>query len=199
MIKKVLYWPGLGQDMTILNVFRKELCSRGYEIDIINLEYDKGDLAPDKWEQIQSNKYDWWIGISLGASLLYYAYNYVNKSMRPCRITLINPFSSRKLLSNEKSFDMSKQWDFSPIDNICFVENIDMIISLNDCKVPIYHGIKLLNFTKSSNKNILFLETGHVIEEDVIQKELVDALIIGEKGIKNTHEKKFNYCYFYKQ
>ena len=92
MKKNILYWPGRGQDTEVLKEFRKEL-SNEYLIDIVNFEYDRGSLEPQRWNILQ-NKYSWWIGISLGASLEYYAYNYVELKNRPNRITLINPFSS---------------------------------------------------------------------------------------------------------
>ena len=199
MNKKVLYWPGLGKDMKVLNSFRRELAAEGYQIDVVDFEYDKGSLNPNKWKQIQKNQYDWWIGISLGASLLYYSYNFVENSLRPKRLTLINPFCSRKILSEEKLFDMSKQWDFSPIDNLCIVDKIDVVISIYDWKIPIYHGIKLLTLTSSLNKYIIFLNSDHIVDNEIIQKELVKALITCEEGKKNQNEEKFNNCYIYKQ
>ncbi len=194
---KILYWPGRGQDLKILRHFREKLEYNGYNFENINIEYDKDSLTPYKWKQIAENKADWWIGISLGASLLYYSLQYVKDENKPSRITLINPFFSRRILSKEKNFNMKNQWDFDPINCKCKIENIDMVLSVYDNKIPMYHGIKLLNNTNSNNKKIIFIDEGHIIENEAAQAELGKALI-NISNPKGGLNEKYNYCNIYK-
>lgn len=191
-MKKILYWPGMGQNIDILFDLKKEL-SKKFKLDIINFDYDVGNLNPLDWE-ILKNKYDWWIGISLGASLLYYSYNFIKKDIRPKRLTIINPFSSRKILSKEKGFDLSNQWDFSPKAQEVTVKKMELITSIYDEKIPNYHGFELINKTNSKNKKIILVNSNHIIENSKVQLELSKILLNGE--IKNE---KFNYCNIYKQ
>lgn len=156
-MKKILYWPGMGQSADILKYLKTEL-SKSYQLDIVNFEYDVGNLEPGKWK-ILNDKFDWWIGISLGASLLYYSYNYVAEAKRPNRLTIINPFSSREKLSIEKGFDLSKQWNFSPKEKNINVNKIELVASVYDFKIPTYHGIELLNNANSTNKRIVFINS----------------------------------------
>ena len=197
-MKKILYWAGRGQDLKVLDNFRKELEKKGFEIEYINIKYDIGPLSPAQWTQVTNNDADWWIGISLGASLLYYSMNYIKKN-KPSRITLINPFSSRKILSEEKGFDLDNQWVFSPEDCDIEVDNLDIVLSMNDTKIPMKHGIKLLNKTMSKNKQLVFVEDNHIINDDKIQIELAKILI--ENNILNggNNNERYNYCHIYKQ
>ncbi len=196
MNNKILYWPGMGQNLEILKYFRNKLISKGYEIDTITFKYDYDKLNPKNWNEIEENQADWWIGISLGASLLYYSYNFVKESNKPLRISIINPFSSRKKLSIEKGFDLSKQWDFSPKSMKCIINEIDLISSLYDSKIPMYHGIELLNNTVSKNKNLIFVEEKHTITSIDVQKELANVLLDINGG---KVSEKYNYCNIYKQ
>lgn len=194
---KILYWPGRGQDLEILKHFRKELETKGYQFSHINIKYDENELCPNTWEQVIENTADWWIGISLGASLLYYSLQYVEKCNRPKRITLINPFYSRRILSKEKGFKMENQWDFNPIDYKETVNYLDMVLSINDTKIPMYHGAKLLNNTICENKQIIFVNESHTIDNKRAQVEL--AKILGNKEIfdRSIYE-RYHYCNIYK-
>lgn len=194
---EILYWPGRGQDFEILKHFRKELKTNGYQFSNINIKYDENELCPNTWKQVTQNTADWWIGISLGASLLYYSLQYVEKCNRPKRITLINPFYSRTILSKEKGFSMENQWDFNPIDYKCKIENIDMVLSINDNKIPTYHGIKLLNNTISKNKKIIFVNEGHTIEDKNAQIKMAKTLI-NITNLQGGLNEKHNYCNIYK-
>lgn len=197
---KILYWPGRGQGLKVLKYFRNELLQNGFSIDVIDVEYDRGELNPLNWTKVKENDCNWWIGISLGASLLYYALNYVDDLYKPTRITLINPFSSRKNLSNEMGFDLTNQWDFSPIENIVNVDQIELVSSVFDVKIPMYHGINLLNKTISSNKKLIFIDEKHTIDLKEAQIELAQLLCdinIIEKG-KKGNGKGYNYCNVYK-
>lgn len=199
MIKnKILYWPGRGQDLEILKDFRSTLEEKGFQLDFIDIKYDEGILSPNTWKQVAQNDAVWWIGISLGASLLYYSMKYTNRN-KPNRITLINPFSSREVLSKEKNFNLENQWNFTPIDYAEKVNNLDLVLSINDTRIPMYHGIKILNNTICDNKKIIFINESHTIDNKNAQIELARALEnnnIFNRGGKNE---RYNYCNFYKQ
>lgn len=199
MIKnKILYWPGRGQNLDILRDFRRTLEEKGFQLDLIDIKYDEGILSPDTWKQVVQNDAVWWIGISLGASLLYYSMKYTNRN-KPNRITLINPFSSREVLSKEKNFNLENQWNFTPIDYAEKVNNLDLVLSINDTRVPMYHGVKILNNTICDNKQIIFINESHTIDNKNAQIELAIALEdnnILNRGGKNE---RYNYCNFYKQ
>ena len=47
-MKKILYWPGMGQNNDILSRLKKEL-SREYKLEIINFKYDVDNLNPLDW------------------------------------------------------------------------------------------------------------------------------------------------------
>ena len=81
----------------------------------------------------------WWIGISLGASVLWTLSSLVES--RSIRLTVINPFADRERLSREKGFNLRGQWNFKPIDFQSVAEHIDVVVS-------IYEKVKI----RSSNK-----------------------------------------------
>lgn len=196
-MKKILYWAGRGQDLKILESFRNELAKNGFEIDYINIKYDEEELSPQKWKQVVDNDADWWIGISLGASLLDYSVNFA-RWRKPKRITLINPFSSRKILSKEKGFEFNTQWDFSPKDCKIKIDNMDVVLSTFDTKIPMYHGVELLNKTICNNKKIVFVESNHTIDNDYAQIELANILIKNEVSNGGNNNERYNYCNIYK-
>lgn len=195
---KVLYWPGRGQSLDILKNFREEVRKQGFELEYININYDKGILNPYDWKQVVQNDADWWIGISLGASLLYYSMRFSGKN-KPNRITLINPFFSREVLSKERKFDLKEQWNFAPIDYKEEVNYLDMVLSINDTKIPMYHGVKLLNNTSCKNKQIIFINENHTIDNEKAQIELARALVNKKILDKGENDEGNNYCDVYKQ
>ena len=196
-MKKILFWAGRGQNLRILENFRKQLEKSGFQIDYIDIRYDEGELLPNKWKQVSDNNADWWIGISLGASLLYYSANFVEK-YKPKRITLINPFSSRKVLSEEKGFNLDNQWVFSPKDCVLKIDNMDVVLCTYDAKIPMYHGIELLNKTICNNKKIVFVDSNHTVDDINAQIELADILIKNEGLNGGNNNERYNYCNIYK-
>ncbi len=195
---KILYWPGRGQNLNILNHFRKELENQGFELECIKVNYDEGVLSPYTWKQVVENDAKWWIGISLGASLLYYSIKFT-KENKPNRITLINPFFSREVLSKEKNFDLKGEWNFAPINCKEKIDNMDMVLSINDTKIPMYHGIKILNNTICANKQIIFINESHTINNKFAQIELAKILKNKKLSDRGTCDERFNYCDIYKQ
>lgn len=200
MIKnKILYWPGRGQDLEILKDFRSSLEEKGFQLDFIDIKYDEGILRPNTWKQVVQNDAIWWIGISLGASLLYYSMKYTTNRNKPNRITLINPFSSREVLSKEKNFNLENQWNFTPIDYAEKVNNLDLVLSINDTRIPMYHGVKILNNTICDNKQIIFINESHTIDNKNAQIELARALESNNILNRGGKNEGYNYCNFYKQ
>lgn len=198
MKTKILYWPGIGKNLNVLKSFREELKKEGYEIEVFNENYDENELSPYNWEQVINNNSDWWIGISLGASLLYYVYSFVPKEKRPSRLTLINPFYSRIILSEEKGFDITKYWNFSPIDMKEELDHAELIISTQDKSINNYHGL-ILSSSINSNSNYLFtVNSDHTLITNNIQKCLSKILLSYKEG-EYKYEKKDNYCNIYKQ
>lgn len=195
--KKILYWPGRGQNLEILKNFRKNLEGKGFELEYIDVNYDEGSLQPWTWKQIIENDADWWIGISLGASLLYYSMKFINNN-KPSRITLINPFFSRKVLSQEKNFNLENQWDFAPIDYVEEVNNLDMVLSINDTRIPMYHGAKLLYNTIGKNKQVIFMNESHTIDNEDAQEELARVLVNNTRLNRGEEYERYNYCNIYK-
>lgn len=193
-MSKILYWPGMGQNLEILNQFRKELLKRGNEISIIDFKYDDNKLEPTKWKIIEEKKFDWWIGISLGASLLYYSYEFVMDKYKPERITIINPFSSRKTLAKEKKFNLKNQWDFSPINSKMQINTIDLVSSIKDDRIPSHHGFELLNNAIANEKNLILINENHTIDNYDAQIELAKLLIN-----KEQRDEKYYYCNIFKQ
>ena len=172
---KILYAPGMGKDLNILSEFRRTL-QKFCEVEIFAAPYDSGELNPVAMKQVVENDCDWWIGLSLGASLLYYSAAFCPKKFLPQRLTVINPFSCRKKLAAERNFSLDGQWIFSPEKVEVDVEILDAAISLNDISIPIYHGIKLLNLAKSATKNLVFVDANHQITDRRAQIELAEVL-----------------------
>lgn len=198
MKTKILLWPGIGKDLSVLDTFVEELKINNKEIIYFKEDYDYEGLNPNNWCQVFSNDCDWWIGISLGASLLYYVYSYVPKEKRPSRITLINPFYSRRVLSKEKNFDIDKYWDFEPINMKEFIEHCELIVSNYDKNINPYHSLTLSFSINSVNKYIILINSDHTLKMNNVQKELADLLIsYDERGYKI--EKENNNCNIYKQ
>jgi hypothetical protein len=177
----VLFWPGRGNNLSNLYYFLFLFKFYSYKIERIPFEYDKEDnplYLGSKWEiWLRKNTFTWWIGISLGASLAYTFASLLTHSTKPQRLTLINPFASRRVLAAEKGFSMAGQWDFSPIDYESKLNNIEIIVSLFDIKIPMYHSILLYNKSISDNKKLIFIKDNHQVNNYNIQIRLAEYLI----------------------
>ena len=55
-MKRILYWPGMGQQKDILKHLRDEL-SKENIIDFIDFDYDKDELDPSKWNILKNKRY----------------------------------------------------------------------------------------------------------------------------------------------
>lgn len=198
MKTKILFWPGIGKDLNVLKEFVEELKLDGNEIEYFKEDYDVGEMNPSSWNQVINNDCDWWIGISLGASLLYYAYSYVPIKKRPTRITLINPFYSRRILSYEKKFNINEYWEFNPIDKKNKIKHCELLISIFDKNINPYHGLTLSTSINSNNKNLMLVNSDHTLKLNNVQRKVADILLsYNKRGCK--YEKKYNGCHIYKQ
>lgn len=184
-MSEILYWPGRGQSLEVLATLRHKIIAENNRIKIFDLKYDEGVLLPQKWREVYCNTADWWLGISLGASLSCYSLKYA--SNKPKRLTLINPFFSRRVLSVEKGFSLDKQWVFS-LEDIQEDIDVDIVISIYDSKIPIHHAFEILTKSHFKTTNIIFVDDKHTIENEKVQSELASVLL-GSVNEKN------NYCY----
>lgn len=194
---KILYAPGMGKDLKILNEFRELLQHHFGELEIFQLPYDVGEFKPQNIKQIAENDCQWWIGLSLGASLLYYLTAFCPKENLPQRLTIINPFSCRKKLAAQRGFELSGQWIFSPEEISAEIKTLEAVVSMNDTSIPIQHGIHLLNLAKSATKNLIFVEANHQISDYQTQLELAELLIKLHSG--DIDFDSYNSCNVYKQ
>lgn len=195
MKNKVLYWPGRGNNLKVLEIFRAVLAKKINSIKIVDVLYDTGELSPQCWNCVSDNTYGWWIGISLGASLCFYSLQYTSKL--PSRVTLINPFFSRKELSVEKNFSLKNQWNFSLEDRLSFSSNLDIdldiVVSIHDDKIPFHHIFDILMRYNTKSTRLIFINSDHAISNDLAQIELVEVLMGDKKNEKNY------YCYICEQ
>ena len=194
---RILYAAGRGKDLHVLFEFRAATANAGHKIDILNMPYDTDDLQ-EKISVHPHIKYDWWIGISLGASILCYMTDFVPENVLPCRITAINPFFDRRELSLEKGFSLENQWDFS-LDKVkTSIEIFDVVISMKDKSIPMHHGIQLLNSFNAAKKRLITVEADHQITNRKAQTELAALLLELEKK-EDTDFESYNTCHVYQR
>lgn len=198
--KKLLFWPGRGKQLNILIDFIA-MIKKSHDVCIFPFEYDTGEIPfyhNAQWcKWLLNNRFDWWCGISLGASLSYVMSSLCIGAI-PERLTMINPFNSRGILAKEKNFSLENQWDFSLSDYMVEVNNIDMVLSVYDEKIPIYHGVSILNKTTANSKVLYFVNDNHRIENQEAQIELA-RLLTEEDRYDRTQDSYSHYCYVYKQ
>lgn len=187
MGNKVLYWPGRGQNLDILSDFRRSLEACGAEIECIGFSYDCGPLSPQTWTEVRDNHAEWWIGLSLGASLACYSLLFA--SVKPKRLTLINPFFSREQLSSEKHFSLDGQWKFS-LNGINEFVDLEIVVSIHDDKIPLHHSFDILRQNSFSNAKMIFVDDNHTIDDSLAQRELASVLLGRNHG-------KSRYSYFF--
>ena len=197
-MKKILFWPGRGKSSLILKFFLKKLKSN-FNITIFPFEYDVGDYpfhSKSNWcNWLNKNYFDWWCGISLGASFLLKIVSSCTINT-PNRMTLINPFYSRIKLAHEKDFSLNGQWNIELNNFTVQYQEVDMVVSMYDEKIPIYHGLHLLNQLKANDKRLVLIEASHQINNEVVQIELAE--ILQKFDGKNYDAPNFKYCYIYK-
>ena len=198
--KKMLFWPGRGKSLSVLCDFLAVL-KTVYDICVFPFEYDVREVPfhhKSCWYSwIKENKFDWWCGLSLGASLSYAMASLCSENT-PTRITLINPFYSREKLSEEKGFSLKNQWNFHLSDCQVNINYFDMVLSVYDRKIPIYHGINILNMTRADIKRIIFVEDSHCIDNQNNQIELAHILL-GDNDDEKFNNKFSKHCHVYKQ
>jgi len=194
----MLFWPGRGKDPDVLKYFLSEIHSKGIDIEVIPFNYDVG-LPPfsvnSEWGiWLKEHPISWWAGISLGASLAWVFASLFDDSIKPKRLTLINPFASRKQLAEERGFSMNGQWDCAPLESRLAVSIAEIVISVFDEKIPLQHGIRLFNTIEANIKKVIFVDDNHQIQKIDAQEELAELLFTGSKEIYSgpTH-----YCHVY--
>lgn len=155
-MQRLLFWQGRGKPADVMADFLARL-SLSYEVVLFPLTYDSGDVPFSRdsywFGWLSKQHFDWWCGISLGASLLYAMSSF--KEIAPERISLINPFYSRMVLSQEKGFSLEHQWNFDLAQYQPAAKQLDLVLSLYDTKIPMHHGIELLNHTLVASQKSL--------------------------------------------
>ncbi|MBQ7215727.1 MAG: hypothetical protein IJS39_07055 [Synergistaceae bacterium] len=188
---RVLFWPGRGKPKNVLSDFLAGL-GRTYEVYIFPFEYDSGEkpfCRDSSWcRWLQEHNFSWWCGLSLGASFACV----MSSLCPPERLTLINPFSSRKILAQEKGFTLGTQWDFSPADFCPEVREAEIAVSVHDEKIPVWHGLHLLNKIRAGHKRLILVDGNHCIDDHEAQTELADILT-GDIDGETKH------CYVYQR
>lgn len=131
----LLFWPGMNKSANTLRYFLDYL-RETHDVCIFPFDYDSGNMPFSKdsewykWLNLHNKNFSWWCGLSLGASLAFVMASFCP----PERLTMINPFSSRKILSQEKKFNISNQWDFSPVCYYLEVRSAEAVLSVHDEK-----------------------------------------------------------------
>jgi hypothetical protein len=166
-----------------LSIFR----DNGIDIEVISFCYDTGSppfSLDSEWTVwLKKHPVSWWIGMSLGASLAWVFASLLDDSIKPRRLTLINPFASRKQLAEEQGFSLNEQWDFAPLESKLTVSRAEIVVSIFDEKLPIQHGIRLLNKIEADIKRVIFVDDNHQIQTNDAQEELAKLLIASSKEI----------------
>jgi hypothetical protein len=196
--ESMLFWPGRGKDPDILKSFLSRVHDKGIDIEVIPFNYDAG-LPPfsacSEWgEWLREHSVSWWAGISLGASLAWVFASLLDDSVKPQRLTLINPFASRKQLAEERGFSLNGQWDFAPLESKLTISIAEIVISVFDEKIPVQHGIRLLNKIEANVKKVIFVDDNHQIQKSGAQEELAELLFAGSK---ETYCGTTHYCHIY--
>ena len=141
----MLFWKGRGTPDGILESFLTE-ASKYYEITSVPFRYDVGDppfYDKSEWANwLKSNQFDHWCGLSLGASLMYVMASVCSECC-PHTLTMINPFFSRKILSDERGFSMIGQWDMELKDYLPAPKRLNIVLSVYDTKIPMWHGAEI--------------------------------------------------------
>lgn len=181
----------MGKSPYVLRKLLDEL-AMSHEVCVFPFEYDCGELPfcrDSLWcGWLEKNNFSWWCGLSLGASLAFV----MSSLCPPERLTMINPFCSRKILSREKGFSLAAQWDFSPDEYFSEVKTAEAVLSVHDEKIPLWHGVKLLNHISAESKTLIFVDGNHCIDDVHAQSELAGTLTGG--GNHNA-----DYCNVYQR
>lgn len=187
--ESILYWPGRGQNpeelSDCLNIFK----TNGYFVDVLPYAYDLGDnpVNPEshiyQWAHAKTQGGSkWWIGLSLGASIAHIVASILPLTSIPNRITLINPFANRAQLAQEKKFSLKGQWPLKPEDFRSSVPTVDLVVSIDDKKIPVEHANKLMMLFDGENRRFIELDADHAITCRSTQIELSDILLYGNKN-----------------
>lgn len=190
---KILFWPGRGADKHVLEDLLDVFRSNNYEIKNFGVPYDSGCLDPERWEEVVDNEAVWWIGLSLGASLMYYCTAFAGNNA-PERLTIINPFFSRSVLAKEQGFSLNGQWDFDPVQKQVRVRRLEAVLSIFDTRIPMYHGTVLLEKAGAVKKNLILVQSDHVISNLEAQLELAAILLEDDK---HDNPAEYHYCHLY--
>ncbi|MBV5330138.1 MAG: hypothetical protein JZU65_21340 [Chlorobium sp.] len=201
----ILYWPGRGQNpaelVHSLNVFKRN----GYSVEVMPHAYDLGE-KPEKsdsciyqWALDRTKAGgNWWIGLSLGASVAHVVASVLPITSIPNRISLINPFANRTRLAQEKNFSLNGQWLLNPEDYRLHVTSVDLVISINDERIPGQHGRSLIPMFDTIKRYVIEIDADHSITCQSTQLELSAVLLCDKtkEGVQKDYAHIVS-CNFY--
>lgn len=180
----ILYWPGRGNNPLQLSECLRIMEREGHSVEVMPLEYDVGK-KPDtpqsciyQWatKRTSVGAY-WWIGLSLGAAVAHIVASVIPLESRPRRITLINPFANRAQLAKEKNFSLAGQWSLNPVDYQLYVPHVDLVLSLQDDRIPNEHGKRLLPKFNAAKVHLITLNADHAVKCRSTQSNLAETLL----------------------
>jgi hypothetical protein len=183
--KSILYWPGIRRSSSELSTVWQELGSAGYQVTWLDVLYDRG-APPDspsgpvaQW-LAQRPRAEWWIGLSLGASVAHIAASTSPLWLRPQRLTLINPIANRKKLAKMRGLTLDQGWPLIAEQfTVHGIQEVDLVLSTLDTQVPPEQGLSLIKCFPKARLHVIELDAGHAIEEVAMQRLLVACLLSG--------------------
>lgn len=202
----ILYWPGRGNNPLQLYECLRIMEREGHSVEVMPFRYDVG-TNPDnpqsciyQWaiERTNAGAY-WWIGLSLGAAIAHIVASVIPIGVRPRRITLINPFADRAQLAKEKNFSLQGQWSLNPVEYKLCVPYVDLVLSLQDDRIPNEHGKRLLPHINAEKVQVIMLNADHAVQCHSIQSDLAKVLLWNEmKGALGQYGNNVS-CDIYKR
>ena len=191
-MNKIMYWPGFARKDDELLYLLSEVKKRGLDVTKFPYNYDYGNIIPHEWNTLVEWDFDWWLGISLGASVMVYSLRFLPIEYYPKRITIINPFYSRSELAKKNGFDMSNQMDFKLDQIVKNIDKIELVSSLYDEKIRMNDGVRVVCNFEATNRSIIFVKSNHGIDDSYVQTELAHILIPNK-----DYNEKYKYCDIY--
>jgi hypothetical protein len=182
----VLYWPGMRRSPSEFATLWQGLSGAGFAVSWVDVPYDCGP-PPDspisavaRW-LAQRPLAEWWIGLSLGASVAHVAAATAAAGRCPRRLTLINPIADRVKLAEERGFSLEGRWPLLAEQFPVFgVAAVDLILSTHDMRVPPEQGRSLVKCYPASSVRVVEVATGHAFEDVAIQRSLLSSLLTGD-------------------
>lgn len=177
---EILYFPGIRRLPDELAFTFSRLASAGFRVWTLPVPYDVGkDFSPVPFAEYLRScgmNFQWWAGLSLGASVSWVLAAHLPEELLPKRLTLINPFSDRRKLAEIRGFSLEGQWPIVPeqydLPPRIFAE---MVLSENDEKIPEQCRTGLCR--KLPREAVFRMKGDHAFTESETQFHLAERLL----------------------